>query len=79
MLEAFIIAVFGAVLGMAVGVAFGAMLQRVLASEGIDQFAVDTGQLALFLILAAVGGVLAALWPAWRGSRLRILEAIATE
>jgi len=78
-LEAFIIAVFGAVLGMAVGVAFGAMLQRVLASEGIDQFAVDTGQLALFLILAAVGGVLAALWPAWRGSRLRILEAIATE
>jgi len=35
--------------------------------------------LGLFLILAAVGGVLAALWPAWRGSRLRILEAIATE
>ncbi len=78
-LEAFIIAVFGAVLGMVVGVAFGAMLQRVLASEGIDQFAVDARQLGLFLILAAVGGVLAALWPAWRGSRLRILEAIATE
>ena len=26
-----------------------------------------------------MGGVLAALWPAWRGSRLRILDAIATE
>lgn len=78
-LEAFIIALFGAVLGMAVGVAFGAMLQRVLASEGIDRFAIDVGQLAVFLSLSAVGGVLAALWPAWRGSRLRILEAIATE
>jgi putative ABC transport system permease protein len=78
-LEALIIAVFGAVLGMVTGVAFGALLQRILAAEGIDQFAVNEGQLALFLFLAAVGGVVAALWPAWRASRLRILEAIATE
>ena len=78
-LEAFIIAVFGAVLGMVIGVAFGALLQRILASEGIEKFAVNGAQLALFLALAAVGGVLAALWPAWRGSRLRILDAIATE
>jgi putative ABC transport system permease protein len=78
-IEAFLIAVFGAVLGMIVGVAFGALLQRILASEGIDQFAVNYGQLALFLVLAAAGGVLAALWPAWRASRLRILDAIATE
>ena len=78
-LEAFIIAVFGAVLGMVIGVAFGALLQRILATEGIEKFAVNGAQLVLFLVLAAVGGVLAALWPAWRGSRLRILDAIATE
>ena len=78
-IEAFIIAVFGAVLGMVVGVAFGALLQRILASQGIEEFAVNVPQLALFLVLAAVGGVVAALWPAWRGSRLRILTAIATE
>ncbi len=78
-LEAFIIAVFGAVLGMVIGVAFGALLQRILATEGIEKFAVNGPQLVLFLVLAAVGGVLAALWPAWRGSRLRILDAIATE
>lgn len=78
-LEALIIAVFGAVLGMVIGVAFGALLQRILASEGIEEFAVNVPQLALFLVLAAVGGVLAALWPAWRGSRLRILDAVAAE
>jgi putative ABC transport system permease protein len=64
---------------MAVGVAFGALLQRILAAEGITEFAVDYRQLALFLVLAALGGVLAALWPAWRASRLRILDAIAAE
>ncbi|MCU0278663.1 MAG: FtsX-like permease family protein [Candidatus Nanopelagicales bacterium] len=78
-IEAFIIAAFGAVVGMIVGVAFGALLQRILADQGIEQFAVNAGQLALFLVLAAVGGVLAALWPAWRASRLRILGAIAAE
>jgi putative ABC transport system permease protein len=77
--EAFIIAVFGAALGMLVGVAFGALLQRILASEGIEEFAVNGPQLVLFLVLAALGGVLAAVWPAWRASRLRILDAIATE
>jgi putative ABC transport system permease protein len=78
-LEAFIIAVFGAVLGMVIGVAFGALLQRILASDGIEKFAVNGAQLVLFLVLASIGGVIAALWPAWRGSRLRILDAIATE
>jgi putative ABC transport system permease protein len=78
-IEAFIIAVFGAVVGMVAGVAFGALLQRILADQGIEQFDVNAGQLALFLVLAAVGGVLAALWPAWRASRLRILDAIAAE
>lgn len=77
--EAFIIAVFGATVGMLVGVAFGALLQRILAPEGIDQFAVNVPQLVLFLLLSGAGGVLAALWPAWRASRLRILDAVASE
>jgi putative ABC transport system permease protein len=78
-IEAFIIAVFGAVLGMVIGVALGALLQRILADQGIEEFAINYAQLLLFLVLAGVGGVLAALWPALRGSRMRILTAIATE
>jgi putative ABC transport system permease protein len=78
-IEAFLIAVFGAVLGLVTGVAFGALLQRILASEGIDQFAVNAAQLAVFVVLSCLGGVVAALWPAWRAARLRILEAIGAE
>ncbi|HQR80194.1 MAG TPA: FtsX-like permease family protein [Actinomycetota bacterium] len=79
MIEAFVISVFGAILGLLAGVGFGALLQRVLADQGITVFAVDGAQLLLFLGVSAVGGILASLWPARRGSRLRILDAIATE
>ena len=33
----------------------------------------------LFLILAVASGVIAAVFPAWRASRLDVLDAIATE
>lgn len=79
MVEALLISVFGALLGLALGLFFGALLQRVLRDQGIEQFAVNGPQLVLFLLLAAFGGFLASLWPARRASRLRILEAIASE
>ena len=37
------------------------------------------GRMALFLLLAAVVGVLAALWPARRAARLNMLTAIKSE
>jgi putative ABC transport system permease protein len=77
--EAFIIAVFGALLGVALGLLYGALLQRVLEPEGFSVLAVPVGQLVAFVVLAGVGGVVAAVWPAWRASRLNMLRAIATE
>ena len=41
----------------------GCALQRAMADEGIDVLAIPVGQLALFVGLAAVVGVLAAVWP----------------
>lgn len=78
-IEALLIAVFGALLGVGLGVTYGALLQRVLEPEGFTELAVPGGQLVVFVVLAGVGGVLAALWPAWRASRLNMLRAIATE
>ncbi|WP_344892866.1 ABC transporter permease [Actinomadura meridiana] len=78
-LESIMIAVFGAVLGMAIGVAFGAALQNALADEGLGVLAVPYGTLVVYLVVAAVIGVLAALWPAWRAGRMDVLKAIATE
>ena len=78
-LESVVIALLGAVLGLTLGVGFGAVMQRVLSGEGIERLAIPAGQLVVFLVLAALIGVLAALWPARRAARLDVLRAITTE
>lgn len=78
-LESVTIAVLGALLGVVMGLAFGTALQRAVAGEGIDVLAIPWVRLAVFVVLAAVVGVLAALLPARRAARLDILQAIATE
>ncbi|WP_270886771.1 ABC transporter permease [Pedococcus sp. 5OH_020] len=78
-LESVAIALLGAVLGVVLGLGAGWALQRSLADDGIDVLAVPVGQLAAFVVLAGVVGVLAALWPGRRASRLDVLRAITTE
>jgi putative ABC transport system permease protein len=78
-LESVVISLFGAVLGVVLGIGFGTALQRVLAGEGIEVLSIPYGSLAVFLLLAAVVGVLAAVWPARRAARLDVLRAITTE
>ena len=46
---------------------------------GIDKLAVPFTSIAIFFVLAAVVGVIAALAPARRASRMDVLQAIATE
>jgi putative ABC transport system permease protein len=78
-LESVVIAVFGAALGIAVGVAFGTAIQRALVDEGLDVLSIPVSTLAIYVLVAAVIGMLAALWPAWRAGRMDVLKAIATE
>jgi putative ABC transport system permease protein len=78
-LEAVVISVFGALLGLGVGVGFGVALQQALSDQGISVLAVPVSSLLLFLVLSAVVGVLAALWPARRAARIDVLRAITTE
>ncbi len=78
-LESVAIAVLGAVLGVVMGIAFGIALQRALADQGIDVLSIPALQLAIFVALAAVVGVLAAVLPARRAARLNVLDAITTE
>ncbi|MGY1742798.1 MULTISPECIES: ABC transporter permease [unclassified Blastococcus] len=76
-LEAVVISVYGAVLGLVLGTLFGVALSRALADQGISELSVPVGRLALFLLIAAVIGVLAAVGPARRAARLQVLDAIA--
>jgi putative ABC transport system permease protein len=78
-LESVIVAVLGAVLGVAMGIVFGVALQRAIADEGVDVLAIPWLQLAVFVALAAVAGVLAAVLPARRAAQLDVLQAIGTE
>jgi putative ABC transport system permease protein len=76
--ESVITAVIGGVLGIAVGVAFGYLVITQIGAQGLV-FSVPWLQLAVFLVLSVVVGVLAAVLPARRAARTRILEAIQYE
>jgi putative ABC transport system permease protein len=78
-LEAVVIAIFGTLLGLVLGVALGSALVSALHGQGIDQLAIPFTQLIVFLVIGTIIGILAALWPAWRASKLNVLRAIATE
>lgn len=75
-----VIALLGASLGVGLGVvSSGSPSSGPMASEGIDVLSIPVDQLALFVALAAVVGVLAAVWPGRRAARLDVLQAITSE
>ncbi|MFD4181157.1 ABC transporter permease [Rhodococcus sp. NPDC058514] len=76
-LESVLIAVFGAAVGVLLGLAFGWGFVSTLADQGLDVIAVPWAQVVAMLLGSAVVGVLAALWPAARAARTKPLEAIA--
>jgi putative ABC transport system permease protein len=75
-LESVIVATFGTVLGMAVGMA-GAWAVFTALSDGTGAV-LPAGSLSVVAVLGVVAGVLAAWRPARRASRLAVLDAIAT-
>ena len=78
-LESVAIAVLGAVLGIGLGLVFGVSIQRAVADDGISVLAVPAGQLIVFVLLSALIGVLAAVWPARRAARMDVLRAITAD
>jgi putative ABC transport system permease protein len=76
--EAVITALLGALMGTVLGVFFAVIVSRPLADEGFT-LAFPVGTLLLLFVLAAIAGVLAAILPARRASRLDVLEALAYE
>jgi putative ABC transport system permease protein len=77
-LESVTISVMGALLGMAVGLLVGVLLRQSLADD-LTELSLPLRNLAIFLGISVLFGVLAAVIPAVRASRLKVLEAIATE
>ncbi|GAA2242603.1 ABC transporter permease [Streptomyces indiaensis] len=78
-LESVVIAVFGAVLGLALGLVWGVCMHQVLALQGMTALAIPWLTIVLVVVGSAVVGVVAALLPALRASRMNVLAAIAHE
>ncbi|MEW9521532.1 ABC transporter permease [Streptomyces tubercidicus] len=79
-LESLVISLFGGVLGIGLGVFFGwAAGELIDAKLPTYELVLPWGRIGIFLALAAAIGVLAALWPAHRASRLNMLAAIKSD
>ncbi|MFF0447303.1 ABC transporter permease [Streptomyces sp. NPDC004609] len=78
-LESVVIAVFGALLGLGLGMVWGAAVQQVLALEGLTAFAVPWGTVVAVVVGSVVVGLAAAVLPALRASRMNVLSAISHE
>jgi len=77
-LESVTISVMGAVLGMAVGLLIGVLLRQSLADD-LTELSIPLSNLFIFLGISVLFGVVAAIIPAVRAARMKVLEAIATE
>jgi putative ABC transport system permease protein len=77
--ESVVISVFGALLGVVVGVGLGAAVVQALKNEGFTDLSLPWMQMAIYLAVSALIGVVAAVLPAIRAARLNVLNAIAYE
>src|SRR3954454_12496032 len=75
--ESVVISLLGAAAGAALGIGVGVALSKTI--EGVTSVAVPTTQIALYVIAAAVAGVLAAVGPGRSAARVDVLKAVVTD
>jgi putative ABC transport system permease protein len=76
--ESIVTALIGAALGIGVGIFLAALTTLALSDYGVV-FALPYWSLAAFVLVAILAGILAAILPARRASRLNVLEALQYE
>jgi len=76
--ESVITAVLGGLLGVAVGIVFGYVMSTALEDEGLS-FVLPIGPIIVFMIVAIIAGILAAIFPARRAAKLNVLDALQYE
>ncbi|HYI17704.1 MAG TPA: ABC transporter permease, partial [Solirubrobacteraceae bacterium] len=76
--ESVMVALIGAALGLPLGIFLALLATRALEQYDL-QFAIPTGALITFVIVSVIAGIVAAILPARRAARLRVLEALQYE
>ncbi len=78
--EAVIVSVFGASLGVALGIFFGWAVIASLQADDVEiLLSIPQSWLGTTVLAAALAGIVASVYPAFRASRLNVLDAIAYE
>ncbi|MFF5129872.1 ABC transporter permease [Streptomyces syringium] len=78
-LESVVIALFGALLGLGLGMAWGMTAQKLLALQGLGILEIPWPTITAVFLGSALVGLFAALVPAFRAGRMNVLNAIATD
>jgi len=76
--ESVITALIGAAIGLPLGLGLAAVVTHRLAEYGVT-YQVPAGTIGVFVVVAIVAGLGAALLPARRASRLNVLKALQYE
>jgi putative ABC transport system permease protein len=77
--ESAVISLIGALSGAALGIGIGLALSQALKDEGIKSISIPVVQVLLYVVLAAVAGVVAAIGPARSAARVDVLKAVVTD
>lgn len=76
--ESVITSLLGAVSGVVLGVVMGVVVVAALDDEGGIAFRLPINETLSIVFISFLLGVLAAVYPAWRATRVNVVEAIAT-
>ena len=76
--ESVITSLLGAVMGIVLGIGLGWVIVFALRDQGLTSFHVPVSSAFVILVMSFLVGVLAAVYPAWRATRVDILDAIST-
>ncbi|MDR2799081.1 MAG: FtsX-like permease family protein, partial [Bifidobacteriaceae bacterium] len=78
-LESLLIALFGTILGIAIGVNAAVAIQKSLQSSGFSTLSIPWQQIGMFIAITVIFALIACLFPARRAKKMPVLDAISAE
>jgi putative ABC transport system permease protein len=76
--ESVITSLLGAVLGIILGIGLGWIIVFALKDQGLTSFKLPVGPTLVIMTMSFIVGLFAAIYPAWRATRVNILDALNT-
>ena len=76
--ESVITSLLGAVAGVVLGIVMGVVVVTALADEGDITFQLPVTGTIVIVVISFILGVVAAIYPAWRATKVNVVDAIST-